>query len=314
MDHTVNSLLIVKDNILINASYNLELVEQRLMLLAIIEARESGKGIDAYNPLIIHANTYIKNFKVEKHSAYKSLKDACKNLFSRQFSYEEISEKGNTTQYTSRWVSKIGYTQNEATVRIVFAPDVVPLVTRLEQHFTSYELKQVAHLQSKYSTRLYEVLIAWRSTSKVPEIPLAILRNRLGVLDHEYKLISNFKLRILDPAIKQINEHTDILVSYEQHKCGRTITGFSFTFKQKNPHTIPSGSLKNKNVVDATINLTEKQITFFAHKLAHDNSFASQYAEVGEEYSDLEARLIKKLADQKFIKKIFNDLVRLGFK
>ena len=43
--------LIVKDNALINASYNLDLVEQRLILLAIIEARESGKGINANDPL-----------------------------------------------------------------------------------------------------------------------------------------------------------------------------------------------------------------------------------------------------------------------
>ena len=37
--------LIVKDNALMNASYNLALVEQRLILLAIIEARETGKGL-----------------------------------------------------------------------------------------------------------------------------------------------------------------------------------------------------------------------------------------------------------------------------
>ena len=45
------SKLVVKDNALMNASYNLDLVEQRLILLAIIEARESGKGINANDPL-----------------------------------------------------------------------------------------------------------------------------------------------------------------------------------------------------------------------------------------------------------------------
>jgi hypothetical protein len=45
------SELIVKDNALMNASYNLDLVEQRLILLAILEARESGKGINANDPL-----------------------------------------------------------------------------------------------------------------------------------------------------------------------------------------------------------------------------------------------------------------------
>ena len=43
--------LIVKDNALMNASYNLDLVEQRLILLVILEARESGKGINANDPL-----------------------------------------------------------------------------------------------------------------------------------------------------------------------------------------------------------------------------------------------------------------------
>ena len=64
--------LIVKDNALINASYNLDLVEQRLILLAIIEARESGKGINANDPLTIHAESYINHFDVLKNGAYLS--------------------------------------------------------------------------------------------------------------------------------------------------------------------------------------------------------------------------------------------------
>ncbi|EQA9006058.1 RepB family plasmid replication initiator protein [Pseudomonas aeruginosa] len=56
--------LVVKDNALINASYNLDLVEQRLILLAIVEARESGKGINANDPLTVHAESYINQFGV----------------------------------------------------------------------------------------------------------------------------------------------------------------------------------------------------------------------------------------------------------
>ena len=49
--------LVVKDNALIDASYNLDLVEQRLILLAIVEARQSGKGINANEPLTVHAES-----------------------------------------------------------------------------------------------------------------------------------------------------------------------------------------------------------------------------------------------------------------
>jgi plasmid replication initiation protein len=45
--------------------------------------------------------------------------------------------------------------------------------------------------------------------------------------------MAHLKERVLELSIKQINEHTDITVKYEQHKKGRSISGFSFTFKQK---------------------------------------------------------------------------------
>ena len=228
------SELVVKDNALMNASYNLELVEQRLILLAIIEARESGKGINANDPLTIHAESYINQFGVAKHTAYQALKDACKDLFARQFSYQERRRKG-TINITSRWVSQIGYMNNEATVELVFAPAVVPLITRLEEQFTKYDIEQVSDLSSAYAVRLYELLICWRSIGKTPLIELTEFRKRIGVLDTEYKRMAQLKERVINLAVQQINEHTDITVTYEQHKAGREIIGFTFSFTQKKP-------------------------------------------------------------------------------
>ena len=109
----------------------------------------------------------------------------------------------------------------------------MPLITRLEQHFTSYQLEQVSQLTSKYAVRLYELIIAWREIGKVPVINIQDLRLKLGVDASEYQHMHHFKKRVLDLAKTQINTHTDITVDYEQHKAGRTITGFSFTFTQK---------------------------------------------------------------------------------
>jgi plasmid replication initiation protein len=79
--------LVVKDNALMNASYNLETSEQRLILLAIMNARETGQGITADSKLEIHASDYAKHFNVSTDAAYKVLKDAVNNLFERKFSY-----------------------------------------------------------------------------------------------------------------------------------------------------------------------------------------------------------------------------------
>ena len=227
------SELVVKDNALMNASYNLDLVEQRLILLAIVEARESGKGINANDPLTVHAESYINQFGVHRNTAYQALKDACDNLFARQFSYQEINERGNTENVRSRWVSEVRYVDAEATVKLIFAPVVIPLITRLEERFTQYEMKQISELSTGYAIRLYELLICWRTTGKTPIIELSEFRQKTGVLENKYTAMCDLKKRVLEPALKQINEHTDITATYEQHKKGRVITGFSFKFKQK---------------------------------------------------------------------------------
>ena len=258
--------LVVKINSLINASYSLDLIEQRLILLAIVEARKTGKGINANESLVIHADSYAIQFNVVKQASYKALKDACDNLFERRFSYQEHTNNG-IKNIKSRWVSQIAYINNTATVELIFSPAVVPLITQLEKHFTRYELEQVSNLKSAYAIRLYELLIAWRSSGKVPMIELQSFRQKLGVLEYEYKLVADFKKRVLDGALKQINEHTDITVSYEQHKQGRVITGFSFKFKfKKNAKAEKQETLKNSKKPDSHTERQEALAQFMGYQ------------------------------------------------
>ena len=221
--------LIVKDNSLINASYYLDLVEQRLILLAIIEARKETNSSELY----VHAESYANHFEVTKNTAYEALQTACKNLFDRRFTYQRLSKKGVLETVVSRWVQTVVYAENGGYIAIKFSDDVMPLITKLEKHFTSYELEQVKDLTSIYAIRLYEMLVQWRGNGKTPQIKLDELRNKLGILEGEYERIANFKAKVLDFAISQINKHTDITATYEQHKAGRIITGFTFSFKSK---------------------------------------------------------------------------------
>ena len=302
--------LVVKDNALINASYNLDLVEQRLILLAIVEARESGKGINANDPLTVHAESYVNQFGVHRNTAYQALKDACNDLFARQFSYQKINERGNIENYRSRWVSEIGYVDNEAVVKLIFAPAIVPLITRLEEHFTKYELQQVSNLSSAYAVRLYELLIAWRSTGSTPIIELSDFRQRIGVLDTEYKRMERFKTSVLELAIKQINEHTDITVKYEQHKRGRSISGFSFTFKQKKKDN-PSIE-RDPNTLDLFSKMTDAQRHMFANKLSELPEMG-RYSQGTESYPQFAVRIAEMLQDPEKIKELAPYLKKVGY-
>ncbi|MDQ8954583.1 replication initiation protein RepM [Acinetobacter rudis] len=302
--------LIVKDNALINASYNLDLVEQRLILLAIVEARESGKGINANDPLEIHADSYINQFGVHRNTAYQALKDACKDLFARQFSYQEKKANGNTRNVMSRWVSQIAYNDNEAIVDLIFAPAVVPFITRLEEQFTKYELQQVRSLSSAYAIRLYELLIQWRSAGKTPFIELQDFRKKLGVLDNEYLRMAHLKERILELSIKQINEHTDIIVEYQQHKRGRSIAGFSFTFKQKK--NSPSIE-RDPNTFYFSSKMTDAQRHMFANKLSELPEM-SKYSQGTESYQQFAIRIAEMLQDPTKLEELYPYLNKVGFK
>ncbi|EMO5428776.1 replication initiation protein [Acinetobacter baumannii] len=302
--------LVVKDNALINASYNLDLVEQRLILLAIVEARESGKGINANDPLEVHADSYINQFGVHRNTAYQALKDACKDLFARQFSYQEKKANGNIRNVMSRWVSQIAYNDNEATVDLIFAPAVVPFITRLEEQFTKYELQQVSSLSSAYAIRLYELLIQWRSAGKTPTIELQEFRKKLGVLDNEYLRMAHLKERVLELSIKQINEHTDITVKYEQHKKGRSISGFSFTFKQKKKDNPPIE--RDPNTLDLFTKMTDAQRHMFANKLSELPEMG-RYSQGTESYPQFAVRIAEMLQDPDRIKELYPYLKKVGY-
>ncbi len=229
------SELIVKDNALIQASYTLDTVEQRLILLAIAEARETGHGITENSLLEVHASSYINTFNVEKHTAYTVLRDASKSLFDRYVTYHDINPKtGKDRSFHCRWVDKIGYEPQSGIVFLRFTQDIVPLITRLEENFTKYELEQVSRLTSSYAIRLYELLIQWRSAGKTPIFDLSIFRQQLGVEAHQYKTMSNFKTYVLDFALKQVNELTDVKAKYEQHKKDVQFPVFLSVLSRKN--------------------------------------------------------------------------------
>ncbi|ABO13860.1 TPA: replication initiation protein RepM [Acinetobacter baumannii] len=303
--------LVVKDNALINASYNLEVTEQRLILLSIIRARETGQGISSDSKLEIHASDYASRFDVTKEAAYNALKNAVNNLFERKFSFKEIHKDTNKEIVVkSRWVSRIAYVDDLAILEVTFAPDVVPLITRLEKHFTSYQLKQVAQLTSKYAIRLYEFLIAWRSTGKTPIISLSEFREKLGLDINEYQKMINFKNRVLEPAIKQINELTDIYVKYEQYKTGRSISGLSFTFKQKKAESL--SQKKDLNTLDLFTKMTDAQRHMFASKLSQLPEM-SKYSQGTESYQQFSVRIAEMLQDPEQIKELYPHLKKVGY-
>ncbi|WP_201618401.1 replication initiation protein RepM [Psychrobacter urativorans] len=309
--------LITKDNKLISASYSLGIPEQRIIFLAIIAAREQEKIIDARGVLQIHASSYQEQFKVEKHSAYKALKSAAKGLFDAHFEYDDVHEKtGDLVHRIVRWVQSVAYIDKTGMIELQFTDAVIPLITRLSEQYTEYDLKQVSELQSEYSIRLYELMAQWKTVGKTNKITLDDLRKKLGVGTEQYKAMHNFKARVLDLAIKQINSFTDIQADYIQHKTGRAVTGFTFTFKQKKaPEQLATATNKNRDnaTPDLFHNMTDDQISTFSKRLAALPELGSN-APMGASVDDFARLIADDLKDTDKQAKYSKHLAKLGFK
>ena len=218
--------LVVKANKLIEASYYLTLNEQRLILLAITKVRRDS-ALYTHDEFVISAEDWVSTFQVEPKNAYRDLQAISRQLFERYITIENT--RGNPLM--TRWISSIEYLAKDGKLVITFAQKILPFLTVLEKEFTKYRLEFVSKMTSIYAVRLYELLVQWNSTG-TREIELDWLKKTFQITE-TYAEIRNFKARVIEPAITQINSHSDLTVSYTQRKTGRLVTHFTFVFSPK---------------------------------------------------------------------------------
>jgi len=222
--------VVAKSNRLVEASYRLTLVEQQMILFAICRAREEQKGLSSDDWLTIDSKAFATAFNTDPKNAYRQLNEAAATLYDRSITMYD--NDGDPRRIETRWISAKARIDARGQVQIIFAPIVIPYLTRLEVEFTSYRLEKIGKLTSAYAVRLYELLVQYLSLGK-REFELADLRKTLGMSELEYQTMDNLKRRVIDIAVKQINAHTDITTSYTQSRTGRTITHLTFAIKSK---------------------------------------------------------------------------------
>ena len=302
--------LVVKDNALIDASFNLSLVEQRLMLIAIVEAREI-QDLTPDTPIEIKASSYREQYNTDSSEAYKQLSEATKQLFNRQFRYID-KYKSDDAITVSRWLNEATYINNKGTVVIYLNRNVISMISRLEANFTKYLLEQVSDFKSQYSIRLYELLIKYKDVGNSKKYTIEEIRSLLGIGVNEYKVLADFKKRVLDLAVKEINDKTDTTIKYEQFKEGRTISHILFKIGKKLAKKKKDS--KDLNTVDMFTGLSIKQCLMFGDKLSRDIAFQNHYkANVGENIEDYAERIATMLSDAFYVTEWMPYLETVGY-
>lgn len=224
--------LIVKSNALIETSFRLTSAEQRILLACISQIRRDEALTDQIM-YSVSAQEISELCGSNLNTAYRDLKAAALKLKRREVRItQEANGKGRLKEtLIANWVQSIKYSDGEGVVSLRFNHDILPYLTEISGCYTKYKLENVVRMSSTYGARFYELLIQWGDFGR-REISIEWLRKALQ-LEEKYKQMCDFKKRVLDPAIKDINKNSDLSVKYFQRKTGRKVTHLIFKFDLK---------------------------------------------------------------------------------
>ena len=130
-----------------------------------------------------------------------------------------------------RWISSIEYITDEGKIILCFSKKMLPYLSELKGQFTRYDLKNIGNMTSIYGIRLYELLTQWRTTG-ARTIEIDWLKRQFDI-ENNYSAIKDLKKYVIDPAVKDINVHSNYNVSWIQEKIGRKVASLTFEFKEK---------------------------------------------------------------------------------
>lgn len=227
----ISKFLVKKANDLMLARYSMTVNEQRL-LLACISQIPLDAPLTAEFEFVLTTEQAQELFYSEKgkHNVYRDMREAVAALYERDAKI--ILPDGDVLQ--TRFVSSIVWSADKSTIKVNFAPKILPYLTMLKGNFTRYRLENVVQLTSFYAVRIYELIVYWSRNGefKQKQIEIDELKQILDIQD-KYTQISELKRRVIDIAITQINENTDLLVDVEFKKLKRSFKWIIFTWSRK---------------------------------------------------------------------------------
>lgn len=284
-----NEWVVMQNNIL-ECFKSMNLDEKRMILIASTIARTINATEQDVIKFSVHE--YAEECGIDVNNAYQQLEEASKNLLKRYFSF--LNEKGN--RVASNWVIDCVY--EEASINIRFTKFVLIMLKELDKFnpYTKYKKSIALQLKQTYSIDLYH-LLKKNQRLGVFNISIDELNQELG-FPASYERMDNLKRFFLVPTIEEINEKTDILVSYENVKQGRKVVGFRFTVKTKTAvaqevndvlNTLPrkKKTKRNKGLSDKQIAKIAIYRNEFVERNKHIKVDGSDYATIFENFKPL---------------------------
>lgn len=262
MNNTRSNLTVYKGNQIVEAGYKLTLNEQRVVLACIAQVH-SKEALLTTDEFELSAKDFSVLFSVSEDRAYHALTEVTESLFNRYVVIDNpYPEKPRVKRLKMRWISSIEYITDEGKIVLCFSKKMLPYLSELKGQFTRYDLKNIGNMTSIYGIRLYELLTQWRTTG-TRTIEIDWLKRQFDI-ENSYSAIKDLKKYVIDPAVKDINVHSNYNVSWTQEKIGRKVANLTFEFKEKLLTTEGKQKKKTKTKTEAQVQKIEN-IDHFAN-------------------------------------------------
>lgn len=201
--------LVRKSNYLIEASYKLSAIEQKIILTLVSMIKPDDREFKKY---LLKISNIAQMIGLNTKNDYSYIKNTTKDLLGKVFTITTPRSELQT-----HWFSSVEYFDNKGEVEITFDPKLKPFLLQLKERFTTYHLQEAVQLKSSFSIRMLELLHQYE---KLGERVFGVkkLRSLLGVEEDQYKLYADFKKRVILAAQKELAAKTNISFEFTEIK------------------------------------------------------------------------------------------------
>jgi plasmid replication initiation protein len=223
---TLRDYKVVKNNKLIQkARYNLSAQEQKIVLYLISKIKPADTEFELYE---FRIKDFCEVCGIDERSGwnYAFLKKAMKDLADKSV----WVTLDNGLETIVRWVERPYIDKRSGTIKIKIDELMRPFLLELKAHFTSYSIYYTLAMRSKYSIRIYEMLKSYENLGEYT-IELDILKKKLFA--EKYPVYKDFRVKVLDVAMREINDFTDISVTFITIKNGKKVDKIKFKITPK---------------------------------------------------------------------------------
>ncbi len=198
-------------------NHGLTLNQTQLLMYAILSTQKNGQKIESsFNKV-----DFEKQFGIREYRGATAKKDAGK-LISLSFSTEDLDAD------KFKFYNVFQHIEYDAgTFEFKWTDYMLPHILDLKERYITTDLQLAAQFTSSFSWTLYDYLKANYGKWYIQLTKQGIL-NLFGVEDKKsYSNTALFKRSVLDIAVNEINELTELEISYEENVKGRAIVGFT---------------------------------------------------------------------------------------